>query len=55
MQPELTVSNYPTYFAMKKPFLILFHKERDTELHTTLAELVKDGVLPGLITAWMDV
>ena len=53
LQPELTATNFPVYFAMKKPLVILFHDKATSALHDQLGQAGKANAFPGLTLAWM--
>lgn len=52
--PELKAENFPVYFSMKKPFVILFVPSTGGKLFHLISSLTADRMVEHLIVAWMS-
>ena len=55
-QPELTVTNFPALFALKKPFTILFDEnvQAGSGAHGMIGDVISSTKKKNSIFCWMD-
>ena len=55
-QPELTVTNFPALFALKKPFTILFDEnvQAGSGAHGIIVDVISSTKKKNSIFCWMD-
>lgn len=53
--PELTAENFPVYFAMKKPLLILFTANTDGTYYHAISAMASEGTRHEVALLWMNI